>query len=322
MSVKWMAHVWANGPRNGIQRAILVALADHASDDGHAFPSVPHLVEKTQFSTSTVKRTLDALEADGWFASKPGVGRSKKTIYQLNWKPVPAKRVQPEPLLADQKGSTQDAKRVQPEQEKGSHRLSPLIKFLTVNESSGNVKALTKTLSGDKGEKGEHNPPVSAAPPSPNPNPEARTLIDLIVCASPWAVLRSMRVADVLPEHRIPVIEAYKHEARASGISSMQALDGLLRVVEGQISSLPRDELRFLGDIKTYFGKRNYRIGTQELTGGGANGKFKGKGRAIEDTLREFFGSGGDSESVRFDGIEAGSRSRPDDPKTLHGRLM
>lgn len=315
MSIRWMAHYWSEGPRDGIQRAILVALADHASDDGHAFPSVPHLVEKTQFSRTTVKKVIDQLEQDGWFKTVPGRGRGNRTVYQLNRTPIPAKRVATRP---ESKGSPDDDKRVATRQEKGRHATAPLIKLLTTNESSGNLKAYTETLSGEKGAKGALRAPPSASPPEP---PEARTLVDLLVCASPWAVLRSMSVVDVQPEHRVPVIEAYKHEAKGNGISKMQALEGLLRVVEMQVASLPRDELRFLGDIKTYFGKRNYRVGTHELTGGGSNGKFKGKGRAIEDTLREFLGGSGDTESVGAHGLEAGSRPWANDTKTIHRRL-
>jgi DNA-binding PadR family transcriptional regulator len=66
VSIKLMSLIWEenNGFLNGIEKAILIRLADFGSDNGKdIFPGKNRLTLDTGFSISTVKRTLSDLEA-------------------------------------------------------------------------------------------------------------------------------------------------------------------------------------------------------------------------------------------------------------------
>lgn len=65
MSIKLMSLVWDDhtGELNGIEKAILVKLADHSSDDGmRIFPSLDKLSLDTGFNRRTIIRHLKTLE--------------------------------------------------------------------------------------------------------------------------------------------------------------------------------------------------------------------------------------------------------------------
>lgn len=47
-------------------KLVLLALADHANDEGHAWPSVETLAKKSSTSRRTVLRILKELESSGW----------------------------------------------------------------------------------------------------------------------------------------------------------------------------------------------------------------------------------------------------------------
>lgn len=62
MAITPMALVWANRTLSGIQKAILLKLADHGNDQGESiFPSITALSETTGFHRSTVLRTIEDL---------------------------------------------------------------------------------------------------------------------------------------------------------------------------------------------------------------------------------------------------------------------
>ena len=72
-----MGHVFYL-PIDKHQKFVLVALADHAQDDGTSvYPTHPRLAVKTSNSLRNVGRLMAALEADGWIRqikrSAPGV---------------------------------------------------------------------------------------------------------------------------------------------------------------------------------------------------------------------------------------------------------
>lgn len=59
MSVQATTWVWNHSKAQGIDRLVLLALADHAHPDGsHAYPSVATLAEMTTVSERTVQRSL------------------------------------------------------------------------------------------------------------------------------------------------------------------------------------------------------------------------------------------------------------------------
>ncbi len=66
MSIALISACWDRGPKDPIERYVLVALADNASDEGFAYPSIETLANKTQMSERTILRKLRSLEAGGW----------------------------------------------------------------------------------------------------------------------------------------------------------------------------------------------------------------------------------------------------------------
>lgn len=66
MSVRVMTAVWDNGPKNYIDRYVLLCIADSANDEGHGYPSVTTIMAKTQLGKRTVSRSIQNLEDAGW----------------------------------------------------------------------------------------------------------------------------------------------------------------------------------------------------------------------------------------------------------------
>jgi hypothetical protein len=78
LSIKAIAaayRVKAGSPTN---KAVLLALADHADDGGQCFPSVPLLVEKTELKERAVRAALADLEKLGLISRKPQYHGSTK----------------------------------------------------------------------------------------------------------------------------------------------------------------------------------------------------------------------------------------------------
>lgn len=65
MAIRLMTVVWDDGslPRGDV--LLMLALADHANDDGLSFPSIARLARRTRSSPSTVRRHLRSLQAEG-----------------------------------------------------------------------------------------------------------------------------------------------------------------------------------------------------------------------------------------------------------------
>jgi hypothetical protein len=65
MSYKISAQVWEGCRHKSGNLLVLLAIADHASDRGDAWPGVPLLARKTRLSTRHVRRCLHALVSSG-----------------------------------------------------------------------------------------------------------------------------------------------------------------------------------------------------------------------------------------------------------------
>lgn len=90
MSIKLMKAIWDNREcldLNGIETAILVKLADFASDDGSSvYPSLGKLVKTTGFSESTIQRALKSLCVRNFLTqvSKFSQRKHLTNIYKIN----------------------------------------------------------------------------------------------------------------------------------------------------------------------------------------------------------------------------------------------
>jgi hypothetical protein len=74
MSLRLMAAVWESAPCSQTTLLVLLALADHANDEGKCWPSVATLAKRTRTSERHVHRILLELKAAGWIAAdeRPG----------------------------------------------------------------------------------------------------------------------------------------------------------------------------------------------------------------------------------------------------------
>ena len=68
MSVKIMSWAWSQ-KIEPTRKLILMALADHADDDGVCWPSMNKLADKCSVSRRTVLRNINALKEDGIISS-------------------------------------------------------------------------------------------------------------------------------------------------------------------------------------------------------------------------------------------------------------
>jgi helix-turn-helix protein len=83
MSIKVMTRVWDHSRHKGSQLVLLLALADHADDDGVCWPATPHLAQKIRMSERQTQRILDTLIASKEIAHLPGNGRGHPSHYAV-----------------------------------------------------------------------------------------------------------------------------------------------------------------------------------------------------------------------------------------------
>ena len=83
MSIKLMTHVWDHSPHHGTTLLMLLALADHANDDGLCWPSVPRLAARCRISERQAISVLQALEKAGDITIERGCGRGHASLYHV-----------------------------------------------------------------------------------------------------------------------------------------------------------------------------------------------------------------------------------------------
>jgi len=84
MSTAVSSYVWKHDKHKGGALAVLLAIADNASDDGVAWPSVETLAEKAHVTKRQTQRILDRLEADGAITIYNRVMEGKPTHHFSN----------------------------------------------------------------------------------------------------------------------------------------------------------------------------------------------------------------------------------------------
>ncbi|MGY1733900.1 helix-turn-helix domain-containing protein [Geodermatophilus sp. SYSU D01045] len=89
MSVACMSWVFAHSTAAGADRLLLLAIADHAGDDGgDAWPSVPTLARKTGTSERSVQRGIARLQAGGHLVIERCSGRGGTNLYRVVMAPA------------------------------------------------------------------------------------------------------------------------------------------------------------------------------------------------------------------------------------------
>jgi len=101
MSIKLMAEVWTRNLPHA-EQSILLALADHADDEGGSvFPSVGLVAWKTGYSTRQVQRIIRKLEVDGALTLVKTAVRYRANEYRIDLEAVAVKA----PLRGDNMSS-------------------------------------------------------------------------------------------------------------------------------------------------------------------------------------------------------------------------
>jgi hypothetical protein len=76
-----MTEVWESSSAKGGARLVLLALADHANDEGYCFPSVSRLARRSALSERNVQVILRDLETRGELVRLCGTGRGNVNQY-------------------------------------------------------------------------------------------------------------------------------------------------------------------------------------------------------------------------------------------------
>lgn len=66
----------------------MLALADHAGDDGTCYPSIARLCQRTGLGERAVQGSIRRLKSGGHLSAKIGGGRSNSTLYALHLNPA------------------------------------------------------------------------------------------------------------------------------------------------------------------------------------------------------------------------------------------
>ena len=86
MSIQATSWVWNNSSHKGGPLLVLLAIADHAHDDGSgAHPSIDTLAFKSRLSTRQVKRVLNELVESGELVIEPNAGPRGANLYTVTF---------------------------------------------------------------------------------------------------------------------------------------------------------------------------------------------------------------------------------------------
>ena len=79
-----MSYVWEHSKQSGSALLLLLAMADHAHDDGRGvFPSVERLAKKCRSSERNTRYLLRSLEAAGELIMEPNAGPNRTNLWQI-----------------------------------------------------------------------------------------------------------------------------------------------------------------------------------------------------------------------------------------------
>ncbi len=81
-----MSWVWENGPRDGTDALVLLALADFADDAGRCYPSMRTIANKARMTERGAQKVIRRLEAAGWVSVSTGNGRHGCNQYRIEAK--------------------------------------------------------------------------------------------------------------------------------------------------------------------------------------------------------------------------------------------
>ena len=127
MSVKVTAYIWEHSQQTGSDLLMLLAIADHANDDGLCWPSIERLAHKCRVKERQAKNIIAKLIAQGEITVERGQGRGHTSHYRIKGAteytfcqkkvqpsaPLPEEKVQPSAPIYERKGAIQYQEKVQ-----------------------------------------------------------------------------------------------------------------------------------------------------------------------------------------------------------------
>lgn len=81
MSFQYIRAAFQTPVGNSARKLVLVALAERADNSGRCYPGIADIVRRTELGDKTVRRHLEALEAQG--LTKRSRRWQQSTVYQL-----------------------------------------------------------------------------------------------------------------------------------------------------------------------------------------------------------------------------------------------
>lgn len=149
--------VWTHSKAGGNALLVLLALADHADDDGRCWPGMKRLAARTRTSVPTVRRAIHELEAIGELTIEQlGTGH-RSTRYRLR----PGQGCQSETSQSDTPEVSTRSRRGVTGDTAGMSRVRPEPSRPVRRESSKNLGALRSP--GAKGRTPSHRDPATKA---------------------------------------------------------------------------------------------------------------------------------------------------------------
>jgi len=89
MSIKVMSAVWERDDLDPHETLVLLALADHANDEGVCYPSIGRLVKRTRMSERGVQTVISRLCERGFLSIEKNAGPRGTNLYTVSATPAP-----------------------------------------------------------------------------------------------------------------------------------------------------------------------------------------------------------------------------------------
>lgn len=102
MSFILTAASWDLDISDPLEKMVLLALANHAGDDGHCWPSVARIREKTKLCERTIRNKLKKLKEHGYLKVGYNSGHSSDYILQIPGAPKPKESMERSPKTTKQ----------------------------------------------------------------------------------------------------------------------------------------------------------------------------------------------------------------------------
>ena len=114
MSVKIMSAVFESETLGPTERLIMLALADHADDDGRCYPSIGRLCRRTGLKDRSIQNNLKSLSDQGYIQVVHNAGKAGANLYFVSARPGTFTNAQFKAPVRNESGGSKTGKRPEP----------------------------------------------------------------------------------------------------------------------------------------------------------------------------------------------------------------